>query len=147
MPSAGLVPDSAGNLYGAMGTGGPDGGGTVFELSPMGLDWNFALLHSFDSPAHPFANLTMDAAGNLYGTTVSGGIFRHGNVFKLTSAGDSWTYTSLYDFTGGSDGGQPYGEVALDAAGNLYGTAAGGGSVTGPCLITDGCGVVWQIRP
>lgn len=147
VPSAGLVPDNAGNLYGATGTGGPDGGGTVFELSPMGLNWNFTLLYSVDSPAHPFANLTMDAAGNLFGTTVSGGIFRHGNVFKLTSAGDSWTYTSLYDFTGGNDGGQPYGEVALDTVGNLYGTTVSGGSATGQCLITDGCGVVWQITP
>ncbi len=66
----------------------------------------------------------MDAAGNLYGTTISGGIFQHGNVFKLTRNGDSWSYTSLYDFTEGSDGGEPYGPVALDAAGNLYGTTA-----------------------
>ena len=147
VPAAGLVPDNAGNLYGATETGGPDGGGTVFELSPMGLDRNFTLLHNFDSPAKPFANLTMDAAGNLYGTTISGGIFRHGNVFKLTRAGDSWTYSSLYDFTGGSDGAEPYGNVALDAAGNLYGTAAGSGSDAGQCIITNGCGVVWQIKP
>lgn len=147
VPSAGLVPDNAGNLYGATSTGGPDGGGTVFELSPMRLGWNFTLLYSFDSLAHPFANLTMDAAGNLYGTTVSGGRFERGNVFKLTPTGDSWTYTSVYDFTGGSDGARPYGTVALDSAGILYGTAAGGGSVTGQCLVTDGCGVVWQIKP
>jgi uncharacterized repeat protein (TIGR03803 family) len=146
-PSAGLLPDNAGDLYGATGTGGPDGGGTVFELSPMGLDWNLTVLHSFESPAKPFANLAMDAAGNLYGTTTDGGVFRHGNVFKLTRRGDSWIYTSLYDFTGDSDGSSPYGAVALDAAGNLYGTTEGGGSDVGPCLATHGCGVVWQIRP
>ena len=146
-PSAGLLPDNAGNLYGATGTGGSGGGGTVFELSKHGLDWSLQTLHSFDFPAHPFANLTMDAAGNLYGTTLEGGIFRHGNIFKLTHSGDSWTYTSLYDFTGGSDGSSPYGSVALDSAGNLYGTAVGGGSSDGECLITDGCGVVWQITP
>ena len=89
----------------------------------------------------------MDATGNLYGTTLSGGRFERGNVFKLTRTGDSWAYSSLYDFTGGSDGGSPYGGVALDAAGNLYGTAASGGSETGQCLITNGCGVVWQIKP
>ena len=147
VPSAGLLPDNAGNLYGATSTGGAGGGGTVFELSPMGLDWNFTLLHGFDFPAKPFASLTMDAVGNLYGTTLSGGIFQHGNVFKLTRTGDSWTYTSLYDFTGGSDGANPYGNVALDAAGNLYGTAVDGGSQAGDCLITSGCGVVWQIEP
>jgi hypothetical protein len=147
VPSAGLLPDNAGNLYGATGTAAGDSGGTVFELSPSGLDWNFTLVYSFDSLAHPFASLTMDAAGNLYGTTLSGGSFRHGNVFKLTRTGDSWTYTSLYDFTGGSDGGQPYGNVALDAAGNLYGTAEGGGSDAGQCLVVSGCGVVWQITP
>lgn len=119
VPSAGLVPVNAGNLYGATGSGGSGGGGTVFELSPMGLDWNLTVLQSFDSPAKPFANLAMDAAGNLYGTTTDGGTFRHGNVFKLTRTGDSWTYASLYDFTGGSDGNSPYGAIALDAAGNL----------------------------
>ncbi len=146
VPNAGLVPDNAGNLYGATSTGGPGGGGTVFELS-NGPDWTFQLLYSFDSLAHPFASLTMDAAGNLYGTTLSGGSFSHGNVFKLTRTGDSWTYTSLYDFSGGSDGSTPYGNVALDAAGNLYGTASSGGSETGQCLITHGCGVVWKIVP
>jgi len=146
-PNAGLVSDNAGNLYGATGSSGPGGGGTVFELSPMGLDWSFKVLYSFDFPAHPFATLTMDAAGNLYGTTVDGGLFRHGNVFKLTPTGDSWTYTSLYDFMGGRDGSLPYGNVTLDAAGNLYGTAEQGGSNAGQCLIVSGCGVVWQIKP
>jgi uncharacterized repeat protein (TIGR03803 family) len=146
-PTAGLLPDDAGNLYGATGTGGSGRGGTVFELSPMGLDWNFTLLYSFDSPGTPFASLTVDAAGNLYGTDVNGGRFGRGYVFKLTRTGDSWTYTSLYDFTGGSDGSQPYGSVALDAAGNLYGTASGGGSDAGQCLVVSGCGVVWQIKP
>lgn len=144
-PSAGLVSDSAGNLYGATGTGGAERGGTVFELSPTASGWSLQVLYSFAFPAHPWANLTMDAAGNLYGTTLSGGSFAHGNVFKLTRAGNSWTYTSLYDFTGGSDGGSPYGAVALDAAGNLYGTAESGGSNTGDCFATFGCGVVWQI--
>ncbi len=147
LPSAGLLPDSAGNLYGATGSGGSGRGGTVFELSPMGLSWMIQVLYSFDFPAHPWANLTMDAAGNLYGTTISGGRFSHGNVFKLTRTDDSWTYTSLYDFTGGSDGGSPYGSVALDAAGNLYGTAEEGGSNSDECLTTNGCGVVWQIQP
>lgn len=145
--SAGVVIDSAGNLYGATGTGGTGGGGTAFELSPMGMDWTFQGLYNFESTYHPWATLTMDAAGNLYGTTISGGRSGKGNIFKLTRTGDSWTYSSLYDFTGGSDGSQPYGSVALDAAGNLYGTTVGGGSTSGDCVVTSGCGVVWQIKP
>ena len=146
-PSAGLVVGTEGELYGAAGSGGAGGGGTLFALSPAALDWSLQVLYSFDFPAHPFANLTMDAAGNLYGTTNDGGRFAHGNVFKLTRTGDSSTYASLYDFTGGSDGATPYGSVALDAAGNLYGTTVAGGSEAGDCIVSHGCGVVWQIRP
>ena len=61
-----------------------------------------------------------------------------GNVFKLTPSGGGWTYSSLHDFTGGSDGAYPYSNVTFDAAGNLYGTASGGGR---------GVGVVWEITP
>ena len=138
-PNAGLLPDQAGNFYGATTS-------SLFELSPMGLAWSFTLLYDFDPPAHPFATLAMDAAGNLYGTTIAGGSFGYGNVFKLARTGDSWSYTSLYDFSGGSDGSQPYGAVALDASGNLYGTAVAGGSEDGQCLSAHGCGVVWQIK-
>src|SRR5208282_218554 len=76
---------------------------------------------------------------NLYGTTVCDGANNAGSVFKLTPSGNSWTYTSLHDFTGGSDGGKPYCNVVLDANGNLYGTASVGG--------TQGVGVVWEITP
>jgi uncharacterized repeat protein (TIGR03803 family) len=146
-PNAGLVSDSEGNLYGATGSGGTGGGGTIFELSPMGLQWAFDVLYSFEFPAHPFATLTMDNAGNLYGATNDGGRFAHGNIFKLTRSGDTWTYASLYDFTGGGDGNQPSGSVALDTAGNIYGTTVSGGSETGDCMVTHGCGVVWQLKP
>ncbi len=92
----------------------------------------------------PFASLSMDAAGNIYGTTDGDGAYGYGNVFKLTPMNGGWSYTDLHDFTGGSDGAYPlYSGVALDASGNLYGTAAGGGSTN----CTDGCGVVWEITP
>ena len=81
----------------------------------------------------------MDTAGSLYGTTVCDGIYQRGSVFKLTQSGGAWTYTSLHDFSGGSDGGGPWGRVAFDANGNLYGTASTGGG--------DGGGVVWEITP
>lgn len=85
--------------------------------------------------------LVMDAAGNLYGTSVQGGTFGGGTVFQLTPSGSGWTHTVLYNFTGGADGGEPYKGVTLDANGNLYGTAVTGGS--GSC--EGGCGVVYRL--
>jgi uncharacterized repeat protein (TIGR03803 family) len=81
----------------------------------------------------------MDVAGNLYGTTKCDGADNAGSVFKLTLSGNSWTYTSLYDFTGGSDGANPICNVVFDANGNLCGTASAGGAY--------GYGVVWEITP
>lgn len=66
----------------------------------------------------------MDGAGNLYGTTAGDGATRDGSVFKLTPSGNSWTYTSLHDFTGGTDGRGPACNVVFDANGNLYGTTS-----------------------
>ncbi len=82
--------------------------------------------------------LVMDSAGNLYGTSVQGGIYGGGTVFQVTPAG---VHTVLYDFTGGADGGEPYKGVTLDAQGNLYGTAVTGGG--GSC--EGGCGVVFKL--
>ena len=81
----------------------------------------------------------MDGAGNLYGTTVGAGAYGYGSVFKLSPSNDGWTYTSLHDFTGGIDGAYPYGSVILDANGNVYGTASGGGAY--------GRGVAFEITP
>src|SRR5216110_2134029 len=86
-------------------------------------------------------DLVMDAAGNLYGTTVQGGDHGSGTVWELSPSGNSWTHTVLYDFTGGADGGEPYKGVTLDAQGNLYGTAVTGGG--GSC--EGGCGVVFKL--
>ena len=86
-----------------------------------------------------FRSLVMDASGNLYGTTRQDGLYPSGSVFKLSRSNGSWTYTSLHDFTGGSDGAYPNG-VTLDANGNLYGTAQSGGAY-------GSYGVVWEITP
>ena len=86
-------------------------------------------------------DLVVDGAGNLYGTTVSGGEFGGGTVFQLSLSGNSWVHTVLYNFTGGADGGEPYKGVTLDAKGNLYGTAVTGGS--GSC--EGGCGVAYKL--
>jgi len=138
-PAGGLIFDQSGNLYGTTITGGAGGGGTVYELSPSNGGWTLSTLYSFSGTTGSYASLTMDPSGNLYGTTFGDGAYGYGNVFKLTPSNGSWTYTSLYGFTDGSDGGQPYGQVTLDASGNLYGTASAGG--------THGHGVVWEITP
>ena len=144
-PYAGLILDQSGNLYGATSNGGTGIGGTVFKLTPSGDGWTYSLIYSFTgyNNCGPYGTLAMDGSGNLYGTTPCGGANHTGSVFKLTPSGNSWTYTSLHDFTGGSDGGNPYCNVAIDANGNLYGTAFYGG--TGNCVA--GCGVVWEITP
>ena len=141
-PFGGVVLDNAGNLYAATSSGGSGNGGTVYQLIPSGSNWIFSLLYSFASGGYlpgPYASLTMDAAGDLYGTTKQDGAHAAGSIFKLTPSGGGWTETDLYDFTGGSDGGVPYGSVVIDASGNLYGTASQGG--------THGYGVIWEITP
>ncbi len=149
-PSAGPIFDSSGDLFGTSSYGGAQRGGTVWQLSPSGGSWLLNTLYSFyypgnASPVGPYAKLTMDAEGNLYGTTYGDGAYGYGNVFKLTATNGAWTYSSLHDFTGGTDGGAPISQVTLDGVGNLYGTTTIGGTVTATC--PDGCGVVWEITP
>ena len=148
IPFGGLIFDSAGNLYGTTSWGGSGNGGTVFELSPSGDTWTFKLLYSFSAVEYscgPWAALTMDGAGNLYGTTKCAGMYGFGNVFKLSNTANGWVYTSLYDFTNGTDGAQPISNVSIDTDGTLYGTAGAGGDMN--CGYGYGCGVVWMIKP
>src|ERR1035438_4749807 len=86
---------------------------------------SFTTLYSFQGTdgANPYARVIMDAAHNLYGTTINGGAYGNGTVFKLGTSGNE---TVLYNFTGGSDGLWPYAGVKLDDAGNLYGTTHSG---------------------
>ncbi len=142
-PVGGLVMDPEGNIFGTTSTGGPNNGGTVFELSPNGGDWTLTTIYSF-SPQNgqPQATLTFDAQGNLYGTTNQG----PGTVFKLTHGAGGWTYTLVHAFQGGSnDGAYPTeAGVTLDANGNLFGTTTGGG---GSLNCFGGCGTVYEITP
>ena len=124
-PSAGLVLDAAGNLYGTTLGGGSYQRGTVFELSPNADgSWTEKVLYSFNESA-PQTELIFDAAGNLYGATVT-------TVFELLpEPGGGWTEKTLYTFcslTNCADGIGPLGGLIFDTAGNLYGTTLGGGS-------------------
>ena len=138
-PEGGVIFDSAGNLYGT--TAGVNNPATVFQLSPQtDGTWRETVLHVFSSSVGPKTNLAMDSAGNLYGTTQGlGGGDQFGMVFKLSRVNGSWTFTTIYQFTNGTDGAYPVGGVTVDAAGNLYGTCAGGGA--------NGYGTVWEITP
>jgi uncharacterized repeat protein (TIGR03803 family) len=152
-PVAGLIFDAAGNLYGTTYGGGTYGYGTVFELTPNGSGgWTQTVLYSFGANgqydgANPYAGLIFDAAGNLYGTTYSGGTYSNcvdpltcGTVFELTpTAGGGWTETTLYSFSGRPDGSNPGAGLILDAASNLYGTTLGGGAY--------GYGTVFELTP
>jgi uncharacterized repeat protein (TIGR03803 family) len=203
-PVGGVVLDSKGNIYGATNAGGdttcnaPSGCGTVFKVTSAG---KFSVIHLFRKwgadGRNPGSLLSMDAAGNLYGTTWGGGgawgegaaykiwasgketvMFRAtstaewdvpegiaaaadgnfygttlidgeggcwfgssgcGEIYKLSSR---WALTKIHAFTGGSDGGEPYAGVIVDAAGNLYGTAHYGGQ--GTCYGV-GCGTVFKV--
>src|ERR1019366_2789841 len=137
-PYAGLIFDAARNLYGTTEVGGTHNDGTVFELTPAGGgSWTEKVLHNFNNNgtdgADPRAGLIFDAAGNLYGTTYVGDTYNYGAVFELTPAGGgSWTEKVLHNFNNnGTDGAWPYAGLIFDAAGNLYGTTAGGGTYGG----------------
>ena len=140
-PWGGLVMDASGNLFGTTSMNGPNDGGTVFELTPQNGSWIFTTIYAFSAQeGQPLGTLTMDSQGDLYGTTNAG----FGTVFELTRGADGWTYSVLHSFTGGLDGANPSNAgVTLDSNGNIYGTAAGGGSSN--CI--EGCGVVFEISP
>jgi uncharacterized repeat protein (TIGR03803 family) len=95
--------------------------------------------------ANPHAGLTLDNAGNLYGTA-AGGDTGNGTVFELKPKGSSWLFNRLYSFAGGSDGADPEARVIFGPNGTLYGATAFGG--TGSCsLFGSGCGTVFNMRP
>lgn len=150
-PFGGLTFDRVGNVYGTTARGGSQRGGTVFMLSPSDGAWTFSLLYSLTGTdpnnelSGSWASLTVDTAGNLYGTTVYDGAYGYGNVFKLTHSDGGWAYSSLHDFCSDapvcSDGLIPRGSLVIDGVGNLYGTASGYGTAG------VGVGVIFEITP
>jgi uncharacterized repeat protein (TIGR03803 family) len=143
-PSSALVSDAAGNLYGLTSSGGTYGEGAAFELTAIsGGAWSYSVIYSFGAQfgdsGGPSGNLALDGAGDLFGTSLSGGFYGVGTVFRLSLTSAGWTGTVIYDFTGGDNGQYPEAGVTFDPQGNLYGTTYGGGA--------DAVGVVYQLKP
>ena len=151
VPDAGLIFDTAGNLYGTTYYGGTYDYGTVFELTrshdTAHGGWTEKVLHSFNGAdgGNLFGGLILDAFGNLYGTGNAGG-FGFGTVFELTrspnTAGGGWTEKVLHSFNG-TDGAVPDAALIFDAAGNLYGTTTYGGGLGNVFELTPAAGGGW----
>jgi uncharacterized repeat protein (TIGR03803 family) len=110
----------------------------------------YTVLHNFTNGqdgAEPFAGLTMDKAGSLYGTALGGGKYGSGTVYKLIHKGTNWTFNPLYSFAGGDDGAAPTGGLTIGPDGSLYGTTFSGGQ--GNCTLFQyrGCGTVFSLKP
>jgi len=156
LPVAALTPDASGSLYGTTLYGGaststactsfqPSGCGVVFKIDPSG---NYSLVHTFNGTpdaAWPLENsVTLDAAGNLYGSTSGGGASQWGAVYKITATGSE---SVLYSFTGGTDGAIPRSGLIRDGKGNLFGTTSSGPiSSTSQCTSAT-CGVLFKLAP
>jgi uncharacterized repeat protein (TIGR03803 family) len=157
---AGVIFGPDGSLYGTTLQGGEGdcqylggpytGCGTVFNLKPPATacktapcDWTETVLYRFtggvDGGVPSYGDLVFDQAGNIYGTTITGGSGNGGAVYELTPSHGGWTENTLYSFTEGADGGTPFGSVVFDSAGNLYGTTSYGGR--------NDLGTVFQLTP
>jgi uncharacterized repeat protein (TIGR03803 family) len=147
-PQSGLVQDAQGNLYGTTFEGGSDGLGTVFKLAADGTE---TVLHSFTGAAltrggpydgaYPMGGLIVDAKGDLYGTTETGGS-NYGTVFEISADGQE---RILHTFAGSPDGAYLLATLTPDGSGNLFGTTLGGGVQSNYCGV--GCGAVFELSP
>jgi uncharacterized repeat protein (TIGR03803 family) len=139
-PLGGVILDPSGNLFGTTLGGGSSGYGTVFRLSDNGAGgYTHTTLHNFNGTngREPFAGLTLDSAGNLFGTTNRGGALNVGTVFRLSdNCAGSYTHTTLLSFNG-PNGSLPFAGLTLGPAGNLFGTAYFGGA--------SGAGTVFRL--
>jgi uncharacterized repeat protein (TIGR03803 family) len=140
-PYGALIFDSSGNLYGTTAGGGSNFDGTVYKLTPAEKEWTETILYSFNDFSSPYSGLVFDKSGNLYGSTISGGIYGNGTVYELTpQSGGTWTETILFSFDGQNSTGEgPAATPIFDAAGNLYGTTSSGGYYDS--------GMVYQLTP
>ncbi len=138
-PNGGLIQASDGNLYGITRGGGANGNGSVFKISTVGSEvvlYSFGTNGSTDSKT-PNAGLIQSSSGNLYGTTIAGGLYSSGTVFQITTAG---VESVLYSFgVNVYDGTSPYANIIQGSDGNFYGTTLNGGA--------SGAGTVFKLTP
>ena len=149
-PTAGLIFDGKGNLYGTTSDSATGGYGEIFQLVPPttpGEEWKETVLYHFQGGADgatPLGGLISDENGNLYGTTTY-------TVFKLsppTLPGEAWTFSLLHEFKGGTgDGTYSHAGLVRDRWGNLYGTTLWGGYEGNPDCGEIGCGTVFEVSP
>jgi len=148
-PATNIVLDKQGNIYGTTSAGGIGvpacygaGCGTVWELSPTASGaWKEKIIHNFlgmGYGAFPHG-LTIDVNGNIYGATWYGGNAQQGTVYKLSPTKNGWIGGVIYRMPGGTDGFTPYGVVAVDSKGNVYGSTWG--------LSLQQYGVVFELTP
>jgi uncharacterized repeat protein (TIGR03803 family) len=141
VPYAGIVVNKQGRLWGAATDGGTGGGGTVFELTPAsGGGWTFDAIYSVPGwgISGSFRNILL-SNGKIYATTHCDGSYDAGTVYELTRSGSTWNATSLYVFTGGTDGLYSFSSLVFDSDGNLWGTTKQGGA--------NGEGVIFKVTP
>jgi uncharacterized repeat protein (TIGR03803 family) len=132
-PTAGLIQNSTGALYGTTNDAGAYSYGTVFKLAKSGGVWTETALWNFEGGsnrdgAYPYDELVRDTTGALYGTTFDGGDNGLGTVFELSQSGGGWIETVLHGFGGSGDGTNPYAGLHRDTAGAFYGTTYEGGA-------------------
>jgi len=140
-PTAGMIFDNAGNLYGTAAFGGAHGLGVVFQLTPSGSGWTENVLYTFqggNDGGAPIGGLIFDSSGNLYGSTFQNGTGGGGTAFELTPQNGKWNFSLLYSFAGASGCG-PQASLVFDQAGNLYGTTL--------CDGANGKGSVFKLTP
>ncbi len=161
-PGAGMAMEKSGELYGSTVYGGATGKGAVYKLTPPAgdrPDWTEKVLYNFtggtSDGSNPSGGMVL-YRGNLYGAALDGassGCLQFqlpgcGTIFELSppsTVGGTWSETSLYDFDGGADGGNPLWNVLFDKEGNLYTTAYDGGNAG--CGSDWGCGAVIKLAP
>jgi uncharacterized repeat protein (TIGR03803 family) len=137
-PIAGVVQGGDGNFYGTTAGGGDsnnNGDGTVFQITPSGVEVNLHTFHYTDG-SQPYGGLVEGSDGNFYGTTDYGGASKSGTVFRISPAGN---FTNLWSFTGGADGGIPIAGLVRGTDSNFYGMTYWGGA--------HNCGTVFRISP
>lgn len=154
-PKYGVVMNNKGVVYGTAGGGGSRGYGVIFRLEPpaeLGGAWKESILYRFtggSDGAYPFAGVVLDSTNSVYGTTYDYESSSAGTVFRLSPPAGSgpWTLTTLYTFTGGTDGSGPSGGLIFDSAGSLYGTTQSGGDPICTANKAASCGTVFKLAP